>query len=280
MRFGKMNTHDPLSFDPWLSEWALTPDGAAFSTHHARLMPVTQARRPAMLKLTRQPDEIRGGAVMEWWAGDGAAPVLARDGGALLLGRAGGARALADMARGGADDQASRIICETAAGLHRLRPDPPELVPLDHWFQALQPAAATHGGLLAQAWETAARLLADPQQQVVLHGDLHHDNILDFGADGWLAIDPQGLWGERGFDFANIFTNPDLSDPTRPVATRPGAFQRRLEIVTRAANLDRDRMLRWILAWTGLSAAWFIEDGDPMAQIDLQIAALAAAELG
>jgi aminoglycoside/hydroxyurea antibiotic resistance kinase len=52
----------------------------------------------------------------------------------------------------------------------------------------------------------------------VLHGDLHHGNVLDFGLRGWLAIDPKGLLGERGFDFANIFTNP--ISPIRGAASR------------------------------------------------------------
>lgn len=103
--------------------------------------------------------------------------------------------------------------------------------------------------------------------------------MLDFGPRGWLAIDPEHLVGERSFDFVNIFTNPDLADPTRPVATTSGRFARRLEIVTEAAGLERDRLLHWILAWTGLSASWFLSDGDPLAAIDLHIAELAAAEL-
>lgn len=111
----------------------------------------------------------------------------------------------------------------------------------------------------------------------MLHGDLHHGNVLDFGARGWLAIDPKRLIGERGFDFANIFTNPDLADPSRPVATEPGRFARCLDVVSRAA-VERGRLLLWILAWTGLSASWFLGDGDSLAAIDLQIAALAAAE--
>jgi streptomycin 6-kinase len=135
------------------------------------------------------------------------------------------------------------------------------------------------GGILVHCAEAARTLLAEPCEVGVLHGDLHHDNVLDFGARGWLAIDPKRLIGERGFDFANIFTNPDLADPIRPVATMPGRFARRLEIVTDAAGLERRRLLRWILAWTGLSAAWFLGDDDPLATIDLQVAALAAAEL-
>ncbi|GEO17496.1 hypothetical protein MAE02_51920 [Microvirga aerophila] len=148
-----------------------------------------------------------------------------------------------------------------------------------HWFRDLEPAAAAHGGILVQCAEAARTLLAEPREVGVLHGDLHHGNILDFGSRGWLAIDPKRLVGERGFDFANIFTNPDLANPTNPGATMPGRFARRLDIVTAAAGLERRRLLRWILAWTGLSAAWFLGDGDPLAAIDLQVAALAAAEL-
>lgn len=113
----------------------------------------------------------------------------------------------------------------------------------------------------------------------MLHGDLHHDNVLDFGPRGWLAIDPKHLIGERGFDYANIFTNPDLADPTRPVATKPECFARRVDVVMAATGLERRRLLSGVLAWTGLSASWFIGDDDPLAEIDLQIAAFAAAEL-
>jgi streptomycin 6-kinase len=102
---------------------------------------------------------------------------------------------------------------------------------------------------------------------------------LDFGgARGLLAIDHKGLVGERGFDFANIFANPDLDDPARPVATEPARFARRVEVVIEAVGLDRNRLLRWVLAWTGLSTAWFLGNGESAA-IDLRVAALAAAEL-
>ncbi|WP_407146162.1 aminoglycoside phosphotransferase family protein [Bradyrhizobium sp. ORS 86] len=39
------------------------------------------------------------------------------------------------------------------------------------------------------------------------------------------------------------------------------------------------RLLSWIVAWTGLSPARFLGDGDPLAEIAPQIAKLAAAEL-
>src|SRR5260370_29751381 len=81
------------------------------------------------------------------------------------------------------------------------------------------------------------------------------------------------MLGEYAFDYANVFCNRNhktVADPRR--------FRRRLEIVTKAAHLDRNRMLRWILAWGGLSAAWKINDNIPP-DTPLRVAELAAAEL-
>ena len=127
---------------------------------------------------------------------------------------------------------------------------PPNLVPLTPWFKDLWPAVEKHGGILVLAAATARELLAHPQDVVVLHGDIHHDNVLDFGARGWLAIDPKGLIGERGFDYANLFCNPE----TDIAITAPDRFRRRLGIVTEASGITRERLLQWILAWAGLIA--------------------------
>ena len=267
-------------FQSHLDRWGLVADGHPITTPAAQLLPVLRNGEPAMLKLSHGADERLGGVLMEWWAGDGAARVLARDAAALLLERATGAASLADMARSGQDDEACRILCATAAKLHAPRARPlPELIPLKQWFEDLEPAATSHGGILKRSAEAARFLFDGPREVGVLHGDLHHGNVLDFGERGWLAIDPKRLLGERGFDFANIFTNPDLADPVQPVATEPGRFAQRLDVVARAANLERQRLLLWILAWTGLSASWFLGDGDPLAAIDLRIAELAADEL-
>jgi streptomycin 6-kinase len=261
-----------LSLGLHLARWDLVPDGERIETPSSLLLPVRHNGVPAMLKIAREDEERRGGALMAWWAGDGAAKVLAWHGEALLLERATGARLLTEMAASGQDDEASRILCDVAALLHAPRAaSPPELVPLTRWFEALAPAARTHGGLLAQADSAAQMLLADPRDVVVLHGDIHHGNVLDGGDRGWLAIDPKGLLGERTFDFANILRNPDAV-----VALAPGRFGRQVEMLAAAASLDRRRLLDWTLAFAGLSAAWHLADGTP-ADLDFAVAALAAA---
>jgi streptomycin 6-kinase len=264
------------ALDDYLARWRLAPDGTPLSTYTSILLPVQWEGTPAMLKVATEAEERRGAESMVWWAGEGAARVLAHDGEALLMERATGEASLDEMARNGRDDEASRIICAVASRLHTPRDHPPSpsLVPLTRWFADLEPAAARHGGLLNLAAATARELLDEPQDVVVLHGDIHHGNILDFGPRGWLAIDPKHLVGERAFDFVNILRNPDDQ-----LALAPGRFSRQVTIVADAAGLDRTRLLKWTLAFTGLSAAWILGDGD-QPDLDLAVAELAAAELG
>ncbi len=229
-----------------------------------------------MLKVAAHPEERRGNRLMARWNGQGAARVLAHDGDAILMERAEAGTSLPDLARGDGDEQASRIICASVARLHAWSSSPPQdlvkdLIPLARWFEPLEPAAEAHGGILRLSAATASELLATPRDVVVLHGDIHHGNILDFGPRGWLAIDPKGLIGERAFDYANLFCNPDLATATSRLA-------RRVEVVAQAAALDRGRLLRWIVAWAGLSAAFLLEDGMSPAGA-LAVAELATAEL-
>lgn len=266
----------PSKVGEFLNAWHLVPDGALLTTHSSWVLPVRHEGSSAMLKVARIPDEQPGYCLMTWWDGQGAAKVFASSPEALLMERAADPRTLAQMAWSGRDDEACRILCDTAARLHVPRRSPPPVLrPLEAWFQPLFQLAPEHAAL-APAADIANQLLATPNAVGPLHGDLHHENVLDFGERGWLAIDPHGLLGERTFDYANIFTNPDLSDPSRPLATLPGRLEARLAIVVSATGVEPERLLRWIVAWTGLSAAWFIGDGDDKgAAIDLTINAMA-----
>ncbi len=265
-------------FEPYLQRWSLAIDGEAFSSPSGALLPVRQHGVAAMLKIAKAAEEQAGNRLMARWDGDGAAPVLAcsGDGMALLMQRAQGPQSLAQMVAQGHDDEATHILCAAAMRLHAPRTAPaPPLVPLAQWFQALWPGAARHGGLFEHSARTARTLLAAPRDEGVLHGDIHHGNVLDFRSQGWLAIDPKGLRGECGFDFANILCNPDGA-----TALAPGRFARRIDVIVGATGIERQRLLQWVLAWAGLSAIWMLEeDGDDPAGT-LKVAQLAAAALG
>ncbi|GAB3134530.1 aminoglycoside phosphotransferase family protein [Tsukamurella serpentis] len=216
--------------------------------------------------------------MLRWWSGDGAAEVFAHDRDTVLMERATGSGDLMAMAMAlrGRDDDATRILCATVEHLHRPRAGTPatDLVPLREWFASLAAVrAADHR--YQRSWETAEALLADPLDEVVLHGDVHHDNVLDFGGRGWLAIDPKCVVGEQGYDYANLLTNPDL-----PTAADPNHFARQLDVIVAESGVPRERLLRWVLAFAGLSAAWFEEDGAiDERDRDFAVADLAAAHL-
>jgi len=86
---------------------------------------------------------------------------------------------------------------------------------------------------------------------------MHHGNVLWFEEMGWLAIDPKGVLGERGFDYANILCNPDPE-----AAQMKGRLQARLVQISNIAQTPPERLAQWIVAWTALSAVWSMQSGD------------------
>ena len=242
------------AFRPWIERWGLEPDGQPFRTPYAgsRLLPVRRDGEALMLKLAGTDDERRGSTVMVWWDGQGAAPVAACEGDAILMARATGARRLERED----DDGAVAILCAAVAKLHAPRPHPPPVPPLRTLFAALLEGSEPR---LAGARRAAWDLLDEPRDEVLLHADIHHANVLDFGPGGWLAIDPWGFRGERTYDYANILRNPDLQR-----VEHPGRFDRGRRLIADHAGFDPDRLLRWIYAHAGLAAAWDLADGhDP-----------------
>lgn len=81
-------------FDNWLVRWNLAQDGEATMTGQSSslLLPVLRDGARAILKIAVDEEELRGGDVMDWYAGDGAAKVLAHEGPALVLERLSGPR--------------------------------------------------------------------------------------------------------------------------------------------------------------------------------------------
>ncbi|MEJ3404267.1 aminoglycoside phosphotransferase family protein [Rathayibacter sp. YIM 133350] len=259
----------------WLQRWRLRVDGDILTTASSTLIPVvTEGGTAAMLKLSHSEEEERGAALLAAWNGAGAVPVLRLHGEALLEQRATGSRSLVRLVESGNDDDATRILCSTVATLHAAsttvtdaarnqglplarstREATLDLVPLRRWFRELFRHADDLGALHREAAGWAAELLAAPQDEVALHGDIHHGNVLDFGEQGWLAIDPKGLLGERAFDYCNLFCNPSH-------ATALPLVERRFALVTELAGLDARRFARWVVAWCALSSTWFTIDGD------------------
>ncbi len=106
----------------------------------------------------------------------------------------------------------------------------------------------------AEGWLT--ELLADPPAPVLLHGDLHHTNILR-SDHTWVIIDPKGVCGEPTFELGTWLRNPVGLHTWPDLAT---TLRRRIDQLADLLVLDRERIRGWAIAQTVLSAWWNFPD--------------------
>jgi streptomycin 6-kinase len=110
--------------------------------------------------------------------------------------------------------------------------------------------------------ETAESLFADllPSQAepVLLHGDLHHWNILRATRAPWLALDPKGVVGEPAYEIGAWLRNPIDRLTHWPDLKRIQA--RRIDQFAEVLSSDRQRLVGWGIAQAVLSAWWSYED--------------------
>jgi streptomycin 6-kinase len=233
-------------------------------TASSLLLPVTRADgTPAVLKLLKPgSDEAGAGAVLDYFGAEGAVRVHAWDDRAQLLERLEAPDALIEMVRIGDDDAAARAIGEVVSRLHapRTAAPPASLIPLDDRFRSL---FARQGSLpvLGRGATLAYGLLASSTGRAVLHGDIHHGNVLRRPDGAWAAIDPKGVLGEPAYDLANTICNP-VSLPH--IATSPERALRQAAILAETVGVDRTRLLAFAFAHACLSASWEMDEGgDP-----------------
>ncbi|WP_245994449.1 aminoglycoside phosphotransferase family protein [Tengunoibacter tsumagoiensis] len=125
---------------------------------------------------------------------------------------------------------------------------------------------------LDRAERLYAELSASQAEPVLLHGDLHQDNILFSERELWLAIDPKGVIGEPAYDTGALLRNfwPDiLSHPNQKQL-----LTRRIDQLSAELNIERERIANWGFAQAVLSMLWCIEDSGELPYQGLYFAEL------
>lgn len=267
------------TLDRLAAGWALTIDAPPIETPAGLVAFVHRGGAPAVLKIHGpRSDEHRSADVLAHYAGSGAVRLLERDPAGLLIERATPGTELASLVRAGDDDRATAIVADTIAAL-RARTGPVDGLPtardLGRGFARYRQGGGDRRiepALVARAQELYAELAASQPEPVVLHGDLHHYNILHDTRRDWLAIDPKGMTSEPAYEVGASLRNP-IEDPA--LFARPAIIARRLAIYTERLGYDPKRMAGWCFAQAVLSALWAIEDGtDPAFGIACAEAAL------
>jgi streptomycin 6-kinase len=235
----------------------------------------------AVLKLAPPDKEFANEiAAMRLYAGSGAARLLAADetATALLLERLEPGPTLASL---GDDVAATAIAARTAGRLFRPLPDGHSFPTVEQWGLAFKRIRERYNGgcgafpadLFEPADELYDALSATQSERVLLHGDLHHFNILSAG-DDWLAIDAKGLAGEREYE-----VGPFLYNETDGVDDLRGYTLRRISQFSAELGLDRRRLIGWGFACAVLSRLWNFEDTGEVFEDHLAVARALLPEL-
>jgi streptomycin 6-kinase len=244
-----------------MERWSLSDPEPVSETQTSWVLRVKTKRGIRALKLLKPYgfDEINGARLMQLWGGDGAATVEAIDGHDVLMEWLEGTT-LADVVRAdnGRDPEATEVLCDVVARLHRKRDaPPPELWTLDYWMRQLRESDLTFLPVEARPlWQRAQAMLADllatTAERVPLHGDLHHENVIGSGTD-WRAIDPKGLIGDPHYEVANVFRNPHGAEE---LALRQGRINRLADTFERQLGWDGRRLMQWAAVHSAISAIW------------------------
>jgi streptomycin 6-kinase len=191
----------------------------------------------AVLKLQHPHRESEQEAdALERWGGDGAVRLLARDDErhALLLERCEPGTFLSQW-----DGDRLGVLVELL----------PRLWKRADGFRTLGDEVA-HWALAGEVGDLARDLASSQGELVLVHQDLHGDNVLAAEREPWLVIDPKPLAAEREFSVAPIVRSHELGGSRRDVVHR-------LDRLCWELGLDRERARGWTIVQT---MAW--DEGD------------------
>lgn len=249
--------------------WSLTIGPPVQNLSYNFVAPATRADgRATMLKVGVPHAELnREILALKHYNGRGSVRLLDADPaiGAILLEQIAPGRMLSELFPDN-DEEATRIAARIMKRLWRQVPVDHGFITVTDWARGFQRLREHFDGgtgpfpisYVNEAEAIYERYLAAPQGEVLLHGDLHHFNILSSEREDWLAIDPKGIVGEPAYEVGALFRNPIPEIEFHPEVTAVQA--RRLDILAEELQIARRRLQEWAIAQIVLSAWWTYED--------------------
>lgn len=258
----------PALIEEVARDWGLTV-GRPYPLSFNFVAPVRRpGGEPGVLKLglARAGHIAMEADTLGFLGGRGAVEVLARDDdrGALLLERAEPGETLRTLVRD-RDERATAVLIDLMRRLHRPAPEGLALEELSSRVASFDAHLDRYPGddpfprhLVERARELLVDLCGSAPRRVVLHGDLHHENVLAATREPWLAIDPHGVLGDPGYEVGAVLYNP--FDGDEPVLELLPA---RVEQFADGLDMPVDRVVAWGFVQAVLSEVWDAEGGLP-----------------
>lgn len=243
--------------------WGLELTRTTYDLTFHWVAPATAADgAPAVLKLGVPGEEhlARETAALRAYGGVGAARLLADSPrhGALLIERLRPGHNAAAMVPD-ADEDGTSAVTAVLRALHGAAPDGvalPEVAALREDFEELLTQPELPGpprALVERALGLLDELCADATRRCVVHGDLHHDNVLAASRTAWLAIDPHGHLGDPGYDVGAMLFNPRIDERDDRLLA---LVEARVEQLADELAMAPERVVAWGFVKAVLSETW------------------------
>ncbi len=235
----------PQEIERWKRTWGLRDLQPYSELTYNYVMSGFQGDLPVVLKLCVESEHEE--QALKAFAGYGTVALVEHDENALLLQRALSGVKLKNQPK------AIEITCDVIKRLHQAPiPQPGKFPHMDTWLAALDkdwniPHEQLH---LARTYKKS---LPPSSPSILLHGDLHQDNILSHGKE-WLVIDPKGVIGHPLHELWACIE--DLEHDIPFLATYFG--------------YPRDQLIKCYYVHLILAACWCVEDNlEPTLFLDL-----------
>ncbi len=249
-------------FEYFLRLWNLSLQGNIHQSPNGLVAKVMGQRKTYILKISSHQGDEHTAIVLSHFKGHGAVRVIRYEGNATLLEYASPGAHLAQMVREGKDALATQIVCDVIKALHSqsfsLLPLP-TIEELQRGFERYLNAAYTDipRGIVTEAETIYKELVHSQDSPIVLHGDLHHDNILLDNKRGWLAIDPKGYIGEPVYEVGAMMRN---FFGRNEIYEQGEGLRKRVDIICEQLGYDKTRVIRWSYSQAILAGIWSVED--------------------
>jgi streptomycin 6-kinase len=222
-----------------------------------------KGNQPIILKLGPDIDGLKREAVaLRAFTGFGVVKTLAASDGMILLEHAVSGISLKSYFPE-KDNDAIRTCAECLKRLHEASIPHTHTFPhIKDWLAVLDKDWEIPTPYLKKARQLRDSLLQTSTKDVLLHGDLHHDNILQQGND-WVVIDPKGVIGEHAYEVAAFIRNPIPKLLEHDIAG--DIIDNRIARFSKILALPAQRILDWCFVQAVLSWIWTVEDLSPEA---------------
>lgn len=214
--------------------------------------------QPIVLKLGLDVDGFkREAAALRAFSGFGAVKLLAEENGLLLLERANPGVSLKSYCF--KKEEESLVITTHIIKHLQQAPVPQQSIfpHLKDWLKVLDASWNIPEKHLQKARGLRDALLHTANHEILLHGDLHHDNILKNHHD-WVVIDPKGVMGDPIYEVVSFIRNPmpELLHHSEHI----DIIHQRIKFFADSLQCLEQRISQWCFVQAVLSWIWALED--------------------